>query len=394
MRVGRRIEARERKVTVRQARQAAIQRRAEELTAKRLAAEDNSALDALIGEVQDKLYQKRGSIARGFLDLFDRNRDGTVDRREITDAIEELLIRKVPAEQIDAVLAKLDTDGDGDIDLNEFVAVMKIDDKQTRDIIRNPKAEAAAAAAAAAAAGGRRTPVDNSSRSGGPAVQRANQDWLTKRQQELGDAGGISQITRRNMLAGADVRAIITPPGGPGTVRAAKAIGLSEIQAAEAAKIRQAEQAEIDRIEKGGEHERALREIAALQKVRWEARVRTARANRQADSERAASNTEKQDRYDLQRVAAKRFQREEWEGAARLRDFYACGFHGAQQVEPDAHPSHIRQPASSNVFGGPRRSEQNPFWSARADKAAPSTYVGVIGGRPPTPAQPVTYAWA
>lgn len=395
VRLSRRGAARERKAAVKQARQAAILRRAEELAAARAAATDNSALDSLIAEVQDKLYQKRGDIGRAFLDLFDKNRDGSVDRREITAAMEELLNKKIAPEQIDEVLARTDTDGDGDIDLNEFIAVLKIDDRQTRDII--PAAQQTPARG--------RSPLDAAAASIAdvavpPAqVERATRDWLTKRQQDLGDAGGISHIVRRNMLDGGDVRAVVSPPVG----RSPKPIGLAEVQAVEAKQRQLERQAEIDRFEKGSEQERALRELAAVKKSRFDARVRTARANRQADAERSASVAEKAEKYDIARIAAKRFQREEWEGQAKLRDFYACGFHGSQQVEPDGHPSHVRRNAPEDTpavpieqqFKGGRRSEQNPFWTARADAPTkgPSGYVGVVGGRPPTPAKPVTYAW-
>ena len=279
VRVARRAAARERKAAVRMAQQAAIQRRAEELAAARASAEDNSALDALIAEVQEKLYQKRGDIARGFLDLFDKNRDGSVDRGEITVAIEELLNKKIRPEDIDGVLARTDTDGDGKVDLNEFIAVLKINDKQTRDIIRDATSSKPSAGASQC-----HNRIDTKPLGPSSQVERTTQDWLTKRQQELSDAGGIAQIVRRNMLDGGDVRSAVTPPVG----RAQKPVGLLEIRAKEAQRRLAEQQAEIDRVEKGGEHERALREIAALKQTRFEARVRIARANRQADAERTA----------------------------------------------------------------------------------------------------------
>lgn len=287
VRVAQRAAARERKAAVRMAQQAAIQRRAEDLAAARASAEDNSALDALIAEVQEKLYQKRGGIARGFLDLFDKNRDGSVDRGEITAAIEELLNKKSPPEDIDGVLARTDTDGDGCVDLNEFIAVLKINDKQTRDIIRDATSSTPSAAAAQC-----HSPIDTKPLVQSVQVERTTRDWLTKRQQELCDAGGIAQIVRRNMLDGGDVRNAVTPPVG----RPQKPVGLLETRAKEAQQRLAEQQAELDRLEKGGEHERALREIAALKQTRFEARVRIARANRQADAERSARTKDKADK--------------------------------------------------------------------------------------------------
>lgn len=283
-RVARRAAARERKAAVRTAQQAKIQRRAEELAAARASAEDNSALDALIDEVQEKLYQKRGDIARGFIDLFDKNRDGSVDLREITAAIEELLNKKVQPELMAGIVARTDTDGDGSIDLNEFIAVLKINDRQTRDVIRNATSSVPSAPRAH-----RHSPIFAKALTPPAQVERSTQDWLTKRQQELADAGGIAQVVRRSMLDGGGVREAVTPPVG----KPRKPVGLWEIQAKEVQQQLAEKQAENERIEKGGEHERALREIAAVKRSRANARVRIARANRQADAERSARVKEK-----------------------------------------------------------------------------------------------------
>lgn len=285
-RLAQRTAVRERKAAVRNARQAAIQRRAEELAAARAAAQEDSALDELIVEVQDKLYQKRENIARSFIELFDKNKDGSVDRQEIAATIEELLNKKVEPEQIDGVVARTDTDGDGKIDLNEFIAVLKINDKQTRDIIRN------AAGSAPATRPHSYSLRDNDAAIPRAQVERAAGNWLAKRQQELGDAGGIAHIIRRNMLGGGSVRDAVTPPVG----RPPKPVGLLEIRANLAQRRLAEQQAEVDRIEHGGEYERAQRDTAALKKSRFDARVRIAQANRQAETDRSSRLAEKADK--------------------------------------------------------------------------------------------------
>ena len=304
----RRREARERKLAVRQARLDTIQRRAAAAAAAREQVQDNSVLDALMGEVQDKLYQKRGKIARGFIDVFDKDRDGTLSRAEILRGMEELLNRPLTEEQADAVFQRADSNGDGEIDLNEFVSQLKIDDEQRRDIVPQVKTPSIASPASAGAAPAVVTAPER--------VEPVALDWLAVRNQRLAEDPPAEQV-RRKMLAGTDVRASVTPPAIPRP----KPVALWEQRDAEEQRRRLVDEANAERIEKGGEHERYERARAAVKQQRFQARVAANRSHRKADAERSQRVQDRREKQDAARIAAKRFIRDEWEAAARLRDF-------------------------------------------------------------------------
>lgn len=82
----------------------------------------------------------RAELARVF-ELFDRNGDGRITREELEDSLGKLGMA-VPSEELAAMIARIDADGDGCVDAEEFVELY-------RAITTSTGAEGPAAAAAA-----------------------------------------------------------------------------------------------------------------------------------------------------------------------------------------------------------------------------------------------------
>ena len=134
VRFNERLEARDARKRAQQARHAEYLRQVSRDDDDSKSATEKAALDRLVADMQVKLYQKRGNIAEAFR-LLDANGDGTVSRHEIAAGMSAMLNREISQSQINALMMLLDTDNTNSIDLNEFVHKLKIQDRQTRDII-------------------------------------------------------------------------------------------------------------------------------------------------------------------------------------------------------------------------------------------------------------------
>ncbi|KAL6899370.1 hypothetical protein ACP4OV_006028 [Aristida adscensionis] len=57
---------------------------------------------------------------RRVFELFDRDGDGRITREELAESLERVLGAPVPGEELAATIARIDADGDGCVDLDEF----------------------------------------------------------------------------------------------------------------------------------------------------------------------------------------------------------------------------------------------------------------------------------
>jgi calmodulin len=75
---------------------------------------------------------------RDMFNLVDKDGGGSISKEELSDLMNLLGIKKTP-EELDADMAEIDADGSGDVDFDEFVAVMSksVNTSYTAEQVRN-----------------------------------------------------------------------------------------------------------------------------------------------------------------------------------------------------------------------------------------------------------------
>jgi hypothetical protein len=357
--------ARHRERTGARAARAGERRRRESRERQRKAAEQEAASSAehteqvrgLIAEAQEKIYQKRGRIASAF-ELLDRDRDGRVSRQEVGRGLGDLLNRELTAAQLDAVMGVVDVNSDGVVDLNEFVRCLKIHDMQTRDVIPSRVGQAAQrrrrrrkqsgspdsdsaqsqpqpqrGPPSATVEGARVTP------SGADWPPQCEPDWLPHRQQQLSEMGRAAK--QRASTLGSEAVAALLNPTGPAETRLAFAAHLRRNQP-EAGRRPSTTPPGMMGAGSGRSKEPMWEvQCKATQRRRAAARVAQCRANRERFDEKSRREQARTEATDAARLAAISQLRREWTYQIRVREFYACGFHGSHLSQQPPQPAAV-----------------------------------------------------
>ena len=88
-----------------------------------LATKERSLPSRAMNRMIDHLVERKAVLTKMFIE-YDRDNSGTIDAQELNAALTDLGLRLTP-EEIGAIMSRLDTDGGGDIDLEEFIEHFK-----------------------------------------------------------------------------------------------------------------------------------------------------------------------------------------------------------------------------------------------------------------------------
>merc|ERR1719253_1562477 len=83
----------------------------------------------------DRKHYENERLCWAAFKVFDRNNDGVISKQELAEVLNNGdLASQVGKELIEKIMADADTNGDGEIDFNEFMAMMKKDSEGIADI--------------------------------------------------------------------------------------------------------------------------------------------------------------------------------------------------------------------------------------------------------------------
>ena len=92
-------------------------------------AEDTPLTEAQIEQFETALVEfcttQNDANLRDVFKLFDRNGDGKITARELKTAMSSIDNADVPLEDCNEMINEADTNGDGVVDVNEFIDMMK-----------------------------------------------------------------------------------------------------------------------------------------------------------------------------------------------------------------------------------------------------------------------------